>query len=60
MLRNSLSWFAMMVLVGVLSACEQNQDDQGMGDGTQGFDGTGQEQANPPPADPGSPPPANP
>ncbi|MFA7386711.1 MAG: hypothetical protein WCZ87_03520 [Thiohalobacteraceae bacterium] len=59
MLRNSLSWFAIMVLAGVLSACGQNQDDQGMGGGTQGFDGTGQPQDDTPPDQPGSPP-ANP
>ena len=59
MLRNSLSWFAMMVLAGVLTACG-DQNGEGMGDGTQGFDGTGQPQDDTPPNQPGSPPPANP
>ena len=38
MIKNIISWFALMVLAGVLSACgQQNQGgDQGAGTGDQG------------------------
>lgn len=54
MSKYSLSWFAMLVFAGFLTACGQNQDG---GQGGMGADPGQQE--TPPPSEPGTPP-ANP
>jgi hypothetical protein len=51
MSKFSLSWFAMMIFAGLLTACGQNQDGQG------GMGGDPGQQEPPPPSQPGSPPP---